>query len=83
MNFLATFSLGGTEEVHFRHRPFVLKDPNANPAFLPFGSGARACVGQKFIIHGVVSLLASLLEQYEVRHILIHSFLLQCSSIDV
>nr|KJB67863.1 hypothetical protein B456_010G215500 [Gossypium raimondii] len=46
---------------------FVLKDPNKNPAFLPFGSGARACVGQKFVTQGVATLFASLLEQYEVR----------------
>uniref|UniRef100_A0A2N9GUD8 Uncharacterized protein n=1 Tax=Fagus sylvatica TaxID=28930 RepID=A0A2N9GUD8_FAGSY len=46
---------------------FVLNDPNDNVAFLPFGSGTRACVGQKFVIQGVVTLFASLLEQYEIR----------------
>ncbi|XVF82480.1 hypothetical protein PTKIN_Ptkin16aG0052000 [Pterospermum kingtungense] len=45
---------------------FVLNDPNENPAFLPFGSGTRACVCQKFAIQGVATLFASLLEQYEV-----------------
>lgn len=67
MNFLVTLLLGGAEEVRFRKMSLVLNDPNANPAFLPFGSGARACVGQQFVVHGVVSLLASLLEHYEVR----------------
>ncbi|RDX61281.1 11-oxo-beta-amyrin 30-oxidase, partial [Mucuna pruriens] len=46
---------------------FVLNDPNENAAFLPFGSGTRACIGQKFIIHFVASLLASLLKIYEIR----------------
>lgn len=45
---------------------FVLNDPNENAAFLPFGSGARACIGQKFIIQLVASVLASLLNKYEV-----------------
>eukprot|EP00257_Ricinus_communis_P019690 XP_015578748.1 cytochrome P450 4X1 isoform X2 [Ricinus communis] len=46
---------------------YILNDPNENAAFLPFGSGVRACVGQKFVIQGVAILLASLLERYEVR----------------
>ncbi|KAL9407133.1 hypothetical protein Peur_004105 [Populus x canadensis] len=46
---------------------FILNDPNDNAAFLPFGSGMRACVGQKFAIHGVATLFASLLQRYEVR----------------
>lgn len=45
---------------------FVLNDPNENAAFLPFGSGIRSCVGQKFVIQGVATLFASLLERYEV-----------------
>ncbi|XP_027930920.1 cytochrome P450 714C3-like isoform X1 [Vigna unguiculata] len=49
---------------------FVLKDPNENAAFLPFGSGARACIGQKFIIQLVASVLASLLNKYEDMHLL-------------
>ncbi|XP_050234602.1 cytochrome P450 71A20-like isoform X2 [Mercurialis annua] len=46
----------------------VLNDPNENAAFLPFGSGIRACVAQKFTIQGVATLLASVLERYEIRH---------------
>ncbi|KAJ9179519.1 hypothetical protein P3X46_011299 [Hevea brasiliensis] len=46
---------------------FILNDPNDNAAFLPFGSGTRACVGQKFVMQGVATLFASLLERYEVR----------------
>ncbi|KAL2337276.1 hypothetical protein Fmac_011722 [Flemingia macrophylla] len=46
---------------------FVLNDPNENAAFLPFGFGARACIGQKFIILLVASLLASLLKKYKIR----------------
>ncbi|XP_057451331.1 geranylhydroquinone 3''-hydroxylase CYP76B74-like isoform X2 [Lotus japonicus] len=44
-----------------------LNNPNENVAFLPFGSGTRACVGQKFVIQIVATLLASLLETYEIR----------------
>ncbi|MBA0701248.1 hypothetical protein Goari_022481, partial [Gossypium aridum] len=59
---------GHAEELKDKRKcTFVLKDPNKNPAFLPFGSGARACVGQKFVIQVVATLFASLLEQYEVR----------------
>ncbi|XP_058107367.1 uncharacterized protein LOC131250953 [Magnolia sinica] len=47
--------------------PFVVDDPNENAAFLPFGSGTRACVGQKFAIIGITTLFASLLQHYEVR----------------
>ena len=43
-----------------------MNDPNENPAFLPFGSGIRACVGQKFVIQGVAALFAALLKHYEV-----------------
>ncbi|XP_057976259.1 uncharacterized protein LOC131163641 [Malania oleifera] len=46
---------------------FVLNDPNETAAFLPFGSGVRACVGQKFAIFRIGTLFAALLEQYEVR----------------
>ncbi|KHG04689.1 Cytochrome P450 [Gossypium arboreum] len=62
-------SIAGHTEEHKDQRKctFVLKDPNKNPTFLPFGSGARACVCQKFVIQGVATLFASLLEQYEVR----------------
>ncbi|KAJ0045975.1 hypothetical protein Pint_05646 [Pistacia integerrima] len=55
------------EDVDPRETSSVLKDPNDNAAFLPFGSGSRACVGQKFVIHGVATLFASLLERYEIR----------------
>ncbi|XP_038691264.1 cytokinin hydroxylase-like isoform X1 [Tripterygium wilfordii] len=50
-----------------RHNLFNLNDPNDNEAFLPFGSGKRSCVGQKFVIQGVARLFASLLELYEIR----------------
>ncbi|XWS65438.1 hypothetical protein CRYUN_Cryun05aG0112700 [Craigia yunnanensis] len=50
-----------------RQNSFVLNDPNENPAFLPFGSGTHACLCQKFVVQGVATLFASLLEQYEVR----------------
>lgn len=45
---------------------FVFNNPIGNVGFLPFGFGARACVGQKFIIQGVATLFASLLANYEV-----------------
>ncbi|KAF7137446.1 hypothetical protein RHSIM_Rhsim07G0073100 [Rhododendron simsii] len=46
---------------------YVLNDPNKNAAFLPFGSGTRACLGQKCVVLGVAALFASLLERYEIR----------------
>jgi hypothetical protein len=36
-------------------------------SFLPFGSGSRACVGQKFFVLAISMLIASLLRNYEVR----------------
>lgn len=62
-------SLAGTVEdlVDPDQDSCILDDPNHNAAFLPFGSGTRACVGQKFVILGVAALFASLLEHYEIR----------------
>lgn len=58
---------GSTEELtNAGFKSFVLNDPNENAAFLPFGSGTRACVGQKFVIQVVATLLASLLKKYKV-----------------
>lgn len=59
--------ISGTSEEHEKYEecPFI-SEPNKSAAFLPFGSGARACVGQKFAIHGISTLLASLLQNYEV-----------------
>ncbi|KAL6657079.1 hypothetical protein ACP70R_004859 [Stipagrostis hirtigluma subsp. patula] len=36
-------------------------------SFLPFGSGSRACVGQKFVILAISLLIACLLSKYEVQ----------------
>jgi hypothetical protein len=36
-------------------------------SFLPFGSGSRACIGQKFVVLAISMLIASLLRIYEVR----------------
>lgn len=44
---------------------------NKNAAYLPFGSGSRACIGQKFSILGIASLFASLLQNYEVGDMII------------
>uniref|UniRef100_A0A1D1ZGW4 Cytochrome P450 734A1 n=1 Tax=Anthurium amnicola TaxID=1678845 RepID=A0A1D1ZGW4_9ARAE len=41
--------------------------PRAISGFLPFGAGQRACVGQKFALLGISTLLASLLQVYEIR----------------
>ncbi|KAK4424794.1 cytochrome [Sesamum alatum] len=45
----------------------VIKEPNEFGAFLPFGSGARACIGQKLSVLGISSLFAALIGHYEVR----------------
>ncbi|CAL5381488.1 unnamed protein product [Camellia sinensis] len=55
------------ERVDVGQGTYVLNDPNENAAFVPFGSGTRACLGQKFVILGVATLFASLLEHYEIR----------------
>jgi len=36
-------------------------------SFLPFGSGSRECVGQKFVVLAISMLIASLLRSYEVH----------------
>ena len=56
-------------------RSYAISDPLKNAAFLPFGSGIRACVGQKFTVLGIASIFASLLERYEVCSL---SWLLEC-----
>lgn len=65
INVWELFSSGAGKEDK-EHSSFVLKDPNDNEAFLSFGFGTRACLGQKFVIQGVATLFASLLERYEV-----------------
>lgn len=55
------------ESVDLREGSYVLSDPFKNAAFLPFGSGIRACVGQNFTVLGIASIFASLLERYEIR----------------
>lgn len=46
--------------------PLVQDDPKGNAAFIPFGSGSRACVGQRFAILAIANVFASLLPLYEV-----------------
>ncbi|KAG8363742.1 hypothetical protein BUALT_Bualt19G0053900 [Buddleja alternifolia] len=45
----------------------VLKELKELEAFLPFGSGSRACIGEKLAIVGISSLFAALVGTYEVR----------------
>ncbi|CAL9171824.1 unnamed protein product [Musa hybrid cultivar] len=42
-------------------------EPKKKAAFLPFGYGTRACVGEKFATLGIATLIASLLQNYEIR----------------
>jgi hypothetical protein len=72
-NFLVPFSLGFlsfTVEILGAHkgsnRIKLFTECNKTDSFLPFGSGSRACVGQKFAILGISMLIASLLLNYEV-----------------
>ncbi|KAM1607568.1 hypothetical protein ACFX1Z_028134 [Malus domestica] len=62
-----SFSAPAEKIVHTGESSFVLNDPDKNPAFVSFGSGIRACIGQKFVIEGVATLFASLLEHYEIK----------------
>ncbi|GLT88639.1 hypothetical protein SLE2022_066560 [Rubroshorea leprosula] len=61
------FEEGAEELLDHGRCSFVFNHPDNNAAFLPFGSGTRACIGQKFAIQAVATLFASLLEQYEVK----------------
>ncbi|XP_058722143.1 cytochrome P450 81F1-like [Vicia villosa] len=58
---------GSEEQLDYGISSIVLNDPRENAAFLPFGSGTRSCVGKKFVIQVVATLLASLLKKYEIR----------------
>nr|AJD25253.1 cytochrome P450 CYP727B10 [Salvia miltiorrhiza] len=49
------------------HTSSVMKEPNEFEAFLPFGSGTRACLGQELAVFGISSLFAALIEHYELR----------------
>ncbi|KAG9454809.1 hypothetical protein H6P81_007713 [Aristolochia fimbriata] len=46
---------------------FVLNGLNEKSAFLPFGSGTRACVGERFAVLAIATMFAYLLQQFEVR----------------
>lgn len=63
----STKGSGSEEQFNYGTSSFVLNDPSENAAFLPFGSGTRACVGQKLVIQVVATLLASLLKKYEIK----------------
>ncbi|XP_030540445.1 taurochenodeoxycholic 6 alpha-hydroxylase-like [Rhodamnia argentea] len=58
---------GAADDGGSKKGSYVLDDPRNHAAYLPFGYGTRACVGQKFVIHGLATLFASLLEHYEIR----------------
>lgn len=58
---------GAADEVVSIEESLVLNDPSVTDSFLPFGSGTRACIGQKFAILGIATLFASLLQHFEVR----------------
>lgn len=60
-------SLAGENAGDQGESSFVLNEPTGNVGFLPFGFGARSCVGQKFIIQGLATLFASLLANYEIK----------------
>uniref|UniRef100_N1QQP1 Cytochrome P450 78A3 n=1 Tax=Aegilops tauschii TaxID=37682 RepID=N1QQP1_AEGTA len=60
--------LGGILAAHKGSNGIKLfTERDKSDSFLPFGSGNRACVGQKFAILGISMLVASLLHNYEVQ----------------
>ncbi|KAM3364325.1 hypothetical protein ACQJBY_014580 [Aegilops geniculata] len=60
--------LGGILAAHKGSNGIKLfTERDKSDSFLPFGSGNRACVGQKFAILGISMLVASLLHKYEVQ----------------
>lgn len=61
------FVSGFVEVVYPACNSYVVNDPTEDAAFLPFGAGLRACVGRKFVILKVATLIASLRELYEVH----------------
>eukprot|EP01018_Ginkgo_biloba_P006070 Gb_25378 [translate_table: standard] len=45
----------------------IFEDFDSNSSFLPFGLGSRVCVGKRFAIVEMTTLLASLLQRYEIK----------------
>lgn len=59
--------INDVKDSHVEGTLFKFEDLNANPSFLPFGSGSRVCVGKKFAIVEMTALLASILQRYEIK----------------
>ncbi|ONK67480.1 uncharacterized protein A4U43_C05F490 [Asparagus officinalis] len=73
-------SIWGEDAGHFNPHRFVVDsidqegrsqedgilEPYKNAAYLPFGSGSRACLGKEFSVLGISTFFASLLLNYEV-----------------
>lgn len=45
----------------------IFDDPEDDASFLLFGAGSRVCVGKDFVMRTMVTILACLIQQFEVR----------------
>lgn len=81
ISFLTQFSYCTVEILAAHKGPNGIKlftECDKSDSFLPFGSGSRACVGQKFAILGISMFVASLLHIYEVCYDNCCAYLLLC-----
>ncbi|CAL9136991.1 unnamed protein product [Musa textilis] len=63
----ATDHIGTHKKYEDFEKSAFLGEPKRKAAFLPFGYGTRACIGEKFATLGISTLIASLLQNYEIK----------------
>ncbi|THU47479.1 hypothetical protein C4D60_Mb09t15960 [Musa balbisiana] len=63
----ATDHIGTHKKYEDFKKSAFLSEPKRKAAFLPFGYGTRACIGEKFATLGISTLIASLLQNYEIK----------------
>ncbi|KAJ8472032.1 hypothetical protein OPV22_026375 [Ensete ventricosum] len=63
----ATDHIGPHEKYEDFQKSAFHSEPKRMAAFLPFGYGIRACIGEKFPTLGISTLIAFLLQNYEIK----------------